>query len=156
VKLICAALGGLFIGASGTMAFSPSKVTGQTDDLQSVPLVQLMANPNSYHGKRLMVIGYAHIEFEGHGLYLHREDYRNGTGNVLWIGGGKVPLPNQLALNDKFVMVVGTWNAERRGHMGMFIGEIEKIESYELWSDPKKPRSPDPGSQYLTKPPKKP
>ena len=39
-----------------------------------VSLIQLIANPNEYHGKFVRLIGFCRLEFEGDALFLHREE----------------------------------------------------------------------------------
>jgi hypothetical protein len=40
-----------------------------------VSLIQLIANPQLYDKKRVTLIEYLHLAFEGNGVYLHREDF---------------------------------------------------------------------------------
>src|SRR5262245_35258263 len=55
---------------------------GQPDN--GVSFLQLLGSPSTFEGKRVRLIGFAHVEFEGQGLYFHREDFDNGlTKNAL-------------------------------------------------------------------------
>ena len=40
-----------------------------------VSMVQVIANPTMFDGKRLQVLGFMHLEFEGNGIYISREDH---------------------------------------------------------------------------------
>ena len=56
------------------------------DEPIQVSLIRLIANPQRYDGKLVQVIGFVSLEFEGHGVFLHREDYlHNINKNGLWI-----------------------------------------------------------------------
>lgn len=51
-----------------------------------VSMVQLISGSTDLEGKRLQVIEYVHLEFEGQGIYLHEEDFRRSiTNNGLWL-----------------------------------------------------------------------
>jgi len=72
---------GLILTEAASSA-SPKELLGcvrQSDDrscsLYEVSLVQLIANPAEWDGKRVMVSGYLHLEFEGNALHLHRDDH---------------------------------------------------------------------------------
>jgi hypothetical protein len=91
---------------------------------QDVGMVQLLGAPEKYDGKLVRVIGFLSLEFEGVGLYLHREDFQNGTGNVLWINPPAKTDPN---LGRHYVEVVGTFEAKAGGHMGAFPAGISNV-----------------------------
>jgi hypothetical protein len=100
----------------------------------SVSIVQLITNPKAYHGKIVMVTGFLNMEFEGDGIYLHKDDYKYFIcKNGLWcdIDKGKYN-----KFNKKYVHIVGTFNAERKGHMGAWSGSIENISK--IWKPPKR------------------
>jgi hypothetical protein len=104
----------------------------------NVSLIQLIANPQQYEGKRIRIIGYLHLEFEGDAIYLHREDFEQGiVENAIWINTPKA-LTDELreAVNDKYVLCTGVFTAKRRGHMGMFSGEISDVNRISPWGRP--------------------
>jgi hypothetical protein len=93
--------------------------------LYGVSVYELVAKPVEYHGKRVRVLGFAHFEFEGNGLYAHREDfeqslYRNG----LWLNWA--PGPSDSSQN-RYVLVEGTFDARMRGHFGMWSGSLSEV-----------------------------
>src|SRR5262249_40467238 len=50
-----------------------------------VSMVDLIANPQLFDGMNVLVAGYVHVEFEGRGIYLHKDDFRYGISrNGLW------------------------------------------------------------------------
>src|ERR1041385_6933670 len=103
-----------------------------------VSMVQLIATPEKFDGKVVRVTGFLSLEFEGVGLYLHREDFQNMTRNGLWI---RPPEKTDLNLSRHYVEVVGTFEAKEGGHMGAFpagIGNVTKIIDLEtLWKNAK-------------------
>ena len=120
--------------ASGQMAGYLSK-TANPGTADNVSMVQLIANPEKYDGKRIQLIGFLRIEFEGTAVYLHREDYEQGIEkNALWInipaGMSKVQSD---AVNGQYVIFPGTFDAAHHGHMGAFGGEIKNVERVQLW-----------------------
>ncbi len=101
-----------------------------------VSLVSLIANPDKYNGKKIRVIGYLHLEFEGNGLYLHKDDYDHAISkNSIWVSiGPKHPeVSNLKQYSNHHVIMEGTYNSEMTGHMGMNSGSIEKITRLDIW-----------------------
>jgi hypothetical protein len=105
---------------------------------ESVSLMQLIVNPEKYHGKLVRVIGVSSIEFEGDGIWFTKEHYElNVYMNSLWIE------PNYDALgatrqqleqfNGKYVLIEGVFNKDNHGHLGMYGGAIEKVTRFQLW-----------------------
>ena len=120
--------------ASGQMAGYLSK-TANPASADNLSIVQLIANPERYDGKRVQLIGFLRIEFEGTAVYLHREDYERGIEkNALWIN-----IPTGMskaqsdAVNGQYVICLGTFDPAHHGHMGLFSGEIKNVERLQLW-----------------------
>ena len=90
-------------------------------------MVQLIATPERFHGKRVRFTGFVHFQFEGNGIYLHKEDHDHGIVNDgLWIErrAGST-------LNVVYVLVEGTFRADDRGHMGLFSGTLADVTRME-------------------------
>ncbi len=104
---------------------------------QDVSLIQLIANPQFYDMKRVRVIGYLHLEFEGNAIYLHREDFEYGiSNNALSINLPKDITANQIkSVNDRYVICSGRFSANKHGHMGLFSGEIEEVSRLQMWAE---------------------
>jgi hypothetical protein len=91
----------------------------------TISLVELIARPKDFDGKRVQVRGTLALGFEHNALYLHREDYDHGNvANAIW-----VDLPDELRgsssrYRGKYVTIIGTFSARDHGHMGAFIGSI--------------------------------
>ena len=95
-------------------------------------LVELLTRPELYHGKRVRVIGFVNLEFEGTALYLSREDWEQSIfRNGVWLGGStEVPRDSGRAVpspHRRFAVVEGTFNATNSGHHGMWSGALERV-----------------------------
>jgi hypothetical protein len=92
-----------------------------------VSLVRLLADPKEYDGKRIMLVGFLHLEFEGNAIYIHRDDklYRISK-NALWVSFS--PGINTKACQDKYVLIEGEFSATETGHMGLFGGTVKAID----------------------------
>ncbi len=99
-RLLCG-----FVFCSG---ISSSEVSGQQVEQipESVSLIQLIASPREWDGKLVRVIGFCRLEFEGHALYLHKQDFDQAIpNNGVWLGA-PWPVPDSLVyLSDEYVLV---------------------------------------------------
>jgi hypothetical protein len=102
---------------------------------QEVSIVELLANPLTYDGKQVQIIGFLRLEFEGDALYLHREDFEHAISkNAIWVDRPKDLSKKQTAeVDKKYVICEGTFNARGHGHMGMFSGSLTHITRLESW-----------------------
>ncbi len=100
----------------------------------SVSLIELIASPSSFDGKRVQVIGVLDWQFEGDALFLakeHREHhvYRHS----LWLSydpGFRADQVERLkALSGRYVQIEGTFSQANRGHMALWPGAIVDIDS---------------------------
>lgn len=106
------------------------------DIQENVSLVKLIANPEKYDGKRIQVIGYLHLEFEGNAVYLHEEDFKHSMSeNSFWVNFSSKLTKKQdpKKFSDKYVIIIGTFKANEKGHMGMFGGTLDNIVRLDLW-----------------------
>jgi hypothetical protein len=105
-------------------------------DFTAVSLIQLVASPEKYHGKKIQVTAFLRVEFEGNALYLHREDYEKGlTKNGIWLefpleSPGNVDL---MKLNNGYVIATGTFDAKNNGHFGLWSGALTRVTWLERW-----------------------
>ncbi len=135
--------------ASGTFLFHTSaqpdlsKVPEQMRPPEQIPLVRLVVSPEKYHGKRVRVIGFVRLEFEGNAVYVHKEDYQHALiGNGLWINvPNTLDSQGQKNRNMKYCIIEGTFDAKNTGHLGLWSGSLKNISRFDVWSDPAKPRS---------------
>lgn len=103
-------------------------------DFERVSLVSILANPEKFADKRVMLVGYVRWEprHEHQALYLTRDDAQlNNTMNSVWLDSitatnfvGKNPPPRR-----GFIRVVGTVRVgkEGSGHWGLWPAAIENI-----------------------------
>ena len=111
------------------------------NDPSEVTLLRLLANPERFDGREVQVIGYLHLEFEGNGLYLHKEDYDHSIlGNMIWVNITSGMQKDLKEINDKYVIIRGVFDANDSGHMGLFSGTLKKVTRCEFWSDPNNPK----------------
>ena len=122
---------GLFEGLSCEGQAAPNVF----NDVADVSTIQLIANPNQFDGKLVRFIGFVNFEFEGDAIYVHEEDYKSGiTKNALWLNLTDACCKNASHdINRVYVIVEGTFNAKKYGHMGLFSGTIENIKRLEPW-----------------------
>lgn len=77
------------VGLVVVVALSTSPDAEEPRDM-AVSLIQLIANPAAFDGKRVLLTGYVVLEAENTAVYLHESDARYGIArNGLWL---EVPL----------------------------------------------------------------
>lgn len=110
------------------------KAQNNKNEIRCVSLVQLLANPQKYHGHRILVDGIGEIAFESNSLYLAKEyyDYRVSQ-YALWLDlseklTGEI---NTEELNGKMVRVIGRFDCRGHGHLASYPGTITEIVVYE-------------------------
>ena len=100
--------------------------------LFAVSMVELLANPEKYDHKRVRLMGYIHFEFEGNGIYLHKEDEANHLyANGLWVSLAADVSPEDC--QDTYVLIEGLFEARDRGHMGLWSGAVSHITRCMKW-----------------------
>ena len=120
---------------SSNICFSYGKANHQCLDTS---LIQLIANPDKYHGELVRVIGVVKIEFEGNQIFTSKEHYEYSISkNALWInlnsdclGVSKEELKKY---NGQYVLIEGIFDKNNTGHMGMNSGSINNISRFDLW-----------------------
>ena len=98
-----------------------------------VSLIQLIANPASFDGTRVALTGYVVLEFEHTAVYLHESDATYGISrNGIWLD---VPLgsdSHRARFHRQYVLIEGTFRAQRRGHRDAFSGSLENIGRFDV------------------------
>jgi hypothetical protein len=115
---------------------------------ERVTLLQLLADPDKFDGKQVAVIGYLHLQFEGDTLWLHKEDFDHAIiGNMLSVVVTKDIEKKRDELNDRYVLVVATFDAKDKGHMGLCSGTLKDVKNCAVWNPAGQPaeRSTEPG-----------
>src|SRR5213080_578207 len=95
-------------------------------------LIELIARPELYDGRRVRVIGFVNFEFEGDAIFLSSEDWKHSVvTNSLWVeappGFQSDSGPARKQPNRRYVIIEGTFNARKRGHLGLGSGAIEHV-----------------------------
>ena len=104
--------------------------------VEFVSLMQLIVNPEKYHGKRVSVVGVSKNGFEVHNICFSKEHSQYGiTQNCLWIipdhEALKVTSKELEGANGKYVLMEGIFNKENHGHLGAYAGTLENITRFE-------------------------
>ena len=117
-----------------------SQICTETDKdgtclLHEVSIVELIANPEVFNGKKVRLVGYMNLQFEGNALYLHAEDYKHGLSrNGLWLQVPKGWPDNAKKCPSKsYVLLEATFNATNTGHFGLYSGGLETITRCTRW-----------------------
>ena len=101
-------------------------------------IIDLIAHPELYDGKKVNIIGYMHLEFEGNILYLSKEDCtREISKNGIWLElnfskyySNSKRNPGK---NDSYVLIEGIFDGKSNGHLGCCSGTIKDITRLEAW-----------------------
>ena len=105
---------------------------------ESVSIVSLIAHPEKYDGKHVIVTGFLALDFEGSAIYLHQDDYEHSIyKNGLWYAGNMVKYRK---FDKKYVNVEGTFDGKNKGHLGLWSGAIKDIKR--MW-EPVRPGKPE-------------
>lgn len=104
--------------------------------------VYLLANPEQFEGRRVRIVGYLNLEFEGTAVYMHREDYqRSLSRNGFWVSfRDNVDVPEDAS--GSYVLLEGTFTTKFAGHLGLWSGEITDISLVRVWAAAQEPRVP--------------
>ncbi len=124
----------VFMFLTSFLEFEETLAQDNSVESTTVSLVQLIANPSEYHEKSIRVIGYCCLEFEGDALYLHREDFEQGiTKNAVWITVEGLKSKKRFDLNNRYVIVEGTFDSKDKGHLELFSVCLKEIKRIEKW-----------------------
>ena len=100
-----------------------------------VSMVELVATPAAFAHKRIRVVGFVSLEFEGNAIYLHREDWQRGlTRNGIWLDVTTYDGGHAIAgRKPGYAIVEGVFEPETHGHMGLFSGSIAQLSRLDPW-----------------------
>lgn len=103
---------------------------------EEVSLVQLIATPERFDGKKIIVVGVYKLEFESFALYLNKDDARlliraNSVALGIFEEGLNATKTKEEweRLNDSYVRVVGIFRHAPSGHMNLWRSEVVRISS---------------------------
>jgi hypothetical protein len=96
-------------------------------------LIYLLANPQEFEGRRVRVVGFMHLEFEGTAIYVRRDDYESSlTRNGFWLSFRDSTV-NRTGLNTVYVILEGTFTGKSGGHLGLWSGTIRDVSFLARW-----------------------
>jgi hypothetical protein len=101
-------------------------------------LAAVLANPDRFHGKRISIKGFLHVDFEGTAVYLCKDhaDYLI-TENGLCVDFDPQAIEVEqrtggpTKLHRKWVLLEGTFDKDNRGHHGSWSGALTKVDRAE-------------------------
>ena len=94
---------------------------------EHISIISLIANPDRYDGKKVLIRGFVVIEFEGDAIYLSETDYRQMLSkNAIAIDTG-TRLADLKKMSGRYITLEGVFNASNLGHLGLFSGTIINI-----------------------------
>jgi hypothetical protein len=101
-----------------------------------ISLINLIQHPDVYHDEKVRMVALATIAFEGKALYINKDDLENGVSkNAIWL---EIPIDDTTkAFDRRYVIVEGTFNKNKLGHLGMYSGTLQTVTRIELWKDDK-------------------
>jgi len=109
---------------------------------QPVSLVQLLASPDKYDRKAVVVFGFLTIGQENNNLYLGKTDYDNALlTDSIWVDLSDDMLKKRNELHMRYVRLVGVFHLGHAGHSNSSVGGISGITDCRFWSDPDHPFS---------------
>ena len=109
-------------------------IASAEEEVHRASIVQLLANPERFEGKLVEIQGFVRLEFEGDAIYLHKEDYEHGLySNGMWLGASECKRMDGTTFDAGYAMVVGRFTSQRRGHMGLWSGAIEDVQTCYKW-----------------------
>ena len=114
-------------------------LAGSAYATESISIIQLVANPDRFNGKDVIVIGYAHLdkpplyEETSDAIYVseldcHQQIFK--TGLFLQVSTDS---PLRKSFKDAYAIIEGTFQ-NTGGHMGSWSGTITNIKRFEKWT----------------------
>ena len=96
-----------------------------------ISIVQLIANPDAFNGKKVCVIGYAIIEFEGNAIFLSEESAEHGVfKNSLSLS---VNTEKYEKFSEKYCIIEGIFDSALKRHWGGSSGGLKDIVKFNEW-----------------------
>ena len=109
---------------------SLAQVAAETDDAPHAPpvsIVTLLAQPANRTARRVQVSGFLSLDFEGHALYLHKEDYQEGLSlNSIYLQLSPEQEAQYKNLDKSYVTVEASFQ-KRRNSEDIFTGVLFQV-----------------------------
>ena len=97
-----------------------------------VSMISLIGSPEKYDHKKVHVVGFLTVAFEGNIFYLHEEDFRLGIGkNAVWADftKGQLQIDSIKKCAKHYAYIEGTFNSKLDGMNNCCSGSIDSITS---------------------------
>jgi len=105
-----------------------------------VSLIQVIANPEKFDGKRLVILGFIDFEREADLVFPDKLRYDNVIlPDTLWINPTEEMGKNKTMLHLKYVRIDGIFHAGAQRQFRFAVGGMTDIRSCTPWSDPSHP-----------------
>lgn len=121
---------GFLAGVGCTRDPEPSSTATATRHFQEVSVEQLAKHPWEFDEARVRVRGIADLQFEGTSLHQEPPSTRYARHAVSLHLGWPLP-PDLRAMDGKTIVVEGRFDADERGHEGMYAGALADVRA--LW-----------------------
>ena len=129
IILICCAVAG-----------TDAAISRENEQPEYVSIVQLVATPERFDGKLLVVTGFLSLGTEADELYISSSDEANGIlENGISIVRTQEIQQKRAELNQKYVRVAGRFKLNNRLKARFTSGGFAEVESCQFWSDPQHP-----------------
>jgi hypothetical protein len=110
---------------------------------EPVSLVQLVASPEKFNGKAVLVRGFLLItphDVVSYTLFLHKEDAENNLGNSVDVVPNERMKRDQEKIDRVYVQITGTVRSVHiSGTADSYVLSIRAVTSCNVWSDPNHP-----------------
>jgi len=110
-------------------AFDTRSAEPNDSEFVEVSLIRLIANPERYDGKPVMLEGIAHFDSKNgiNAIFLTRDDKRagNGLNGIFLVFASSVP--NMDHLNDRYVLARGIFHADMKGRLSSFSASLTDV-----------------------------
>lgn len=107
---------------------------GARADAEDVSLIALIANPSAYFGRRIRVVGYLHVGYHYAELYVDRGAFRAMvSSNAVSVDLGPDRFKVEKKMNDRVVVIVGTFGPPNPGAWSLGAGAVSNISSIAPW-----------------------
>jgi hypothetical protein len=106
---------------------------------QTVPMQQLLADPQRIEGHQVRTTGFLRLEFEANALYQTRDDFNNAVReHAVWLDLTNAQLRRLGKLNNGHVVVEGVFSAQYKGHGGKWAGALHPVTDVRMWRKPRR------------------
>ena len=124
-----AVLASILLGFSAQVAIAED-CPASAQAYQTISLVALLSDPAKHTGQFVRITGYLHLIYEGDGLFLHKEDYRQ------WIPANAIGLSipardMNKSLNHEYVTVLGQFSGDPKLEHPIYGSRVLRVCRFE-------------------------